>query len=529
MAAGGPCPGPPAIFFHRAGEMTYAVEMLDIVKHFPDVIANDGVTLTVESGTIHAVIGENGAGKSTLMGVLYGLHRPDSGKIRINGDPVTLNSPQDAIALNIGMVHQHFMLTPSLTVTENIVLGATRTRWGLIDLTTAKKSIAEISSRYGLAIDLDARVYDLSVGAMQRVEILKTLYRGAQILILDEPTAVLTPTETHSLFDILQRLAEQNHTILFISHKLKEVLRISQRVSVMRSGKIAGEVESAETDDNELARLMVGRDVVFRVEKKPAVPGDPVLKVKSLSAYSNRRLPCLRQVSFEVCRGEIVGIAGVEGNGQSELAEVLTGLRTASGGSVTYIDRDITHLSVRRRRELGIAHIPEDRLKTGADIHSSVADNLIVNTYHKMPLSRWAVFNPLEINTMASRLINQFSVATTGSNMPLESLSGGNIQKIVLARELEGDPDLLIASQPTRGVDVGAIEFIHQQLILLRENMHGILLISADLDEILSLSDRILVMYEGAIVGEVTGTDANEKTVGLLMAGAHNDTNTMVP
>jgi simple sugar transport system ATP-binding protein len=508
--------------------MIYAVEMLEIVKHFPDVIANDRVTLMVESGTIHAVIGENGAGKSTLMGVLYGLHRPDSGKIRINGDPVTLNSPQDAIALNIGMVHQHFMLTPSLTVTENIVLGATRTRWGLLDLTTAKKSIAEISFRYGLAIDLDAKVYDLSVGAMQRVEILKTLYRGAQILILDEPTAVLTPTETDSLFDILQRLAEQNHTILFISHKLKEVLRISQRVSVMRSGRIAGEVETAETDENELARLMVGRDVVFRVEKKPAAPGHPVLKVKRLAAYSNRRLPCLRQVSFEVRRGEIVGIAGVEGNGQSELAEVLTGLRTASGGSVTYKDQNITHLSVRRRRELGIAHIPEDRLKTGADIHSSVADNLIVNTYHKMPLSRWTVFNPLEINAMAGRLINQFSVATAGTNIPLESLSGGNIQKIVLAREFEGDPDLLIASQPTRGVDVGAIEFIHQQLILLRENMHGILLISADLDEILSLSDRILVMYEGAIVGEIAGADATEKTVGLLMAGAHNDADTMV-
>ena len=508
--------------------MTYAVEMLDIVKHFQDVIANDGVTLTVESGTIHAVIGENGAGKSTLMRVLYGLHRPDSGKIHINGDPVTLNSPQDAIALNIGMVHQHFMLTPSLTVTENIVLGATRARWGLLDLTTAKKSIAEISFRYGLAIDLDAKVYDLSVGAMQRVEILKTLYRGAQILIMDEPTAVLTPTETDSLFNILQRLAEQNHTILFISHKLKEVLRISQRVSVMRSGKIAGEVETAETDENELARLMVGRDVVFRVEKKPAAPGDPVLKVKRLSAYSNRRLPCLRQVSFEVRRGEIVGIAGVEGNGQSELAEVLTGLRTASGGSITYIDQNITHLSVRRRRELGIAHIPEDRLKTGADIHSSVAENLIVNTYHKMPLSRWTVFNPLEINAMAGRLINQFSVATAGTNMPLESLSGGNIQKIVLARELEGDPDLLIASQPTRGVDVGAIEFIHQQLILLRENMHGILLISADLDEILSLSDRILVMYEGAIVGEIAGADATEKIVGLLMAGAHNEADTMV-
>ena len=528
MATGWPCSGPSAILFHGAGEMTYAVEMLDIVKHFPEVIANDGVTLTVESGTIHAVIGENGAGKSTLMGVLYGLHRPDSGKIRINGDPVKLNSPQDAIAQNIGMVHQHFMLTPSLTVTENIVIGATRTRWGLINLTTAKKSIAEISSRFGLDIDLDAKVYDLSVGAMQRVEILKTLYRGAQILIMDEPTAVLTPTETDSLFDILQRLSEQNHTILFISHKLKEVLRISQRVSVMRSGKIAGEVEIAKTDENELARLMVGRDVVFRVEKKPVTPGDPVLKINSLSAYNNRRLPCLRQVSFEVCRGEIVGIAGVEGNGQSELAEVLSGLRIASGGSITYKDRNINHLSVRRRRKLGIAHIPEDRLKTGADIHSSVAENLIVNTYHEMPLSRWTIFNPLEISTMAGRLINQFSVATAGTDLPLESLSGGNIQKIVLARELEGDPDLLIASQPTRGIDVGAIEFIHQQLILLRENMHAILLISADLDEILSLSDRILVMYEGAIIGEIAGADATEKTVGLLMAGARHEADTTV-
>jgi simple sugar transport system ATP-binding protein len=509
--------------------MTYAVEMLDIVKRFPDVVANDGVTLTVESGTIHAVIGENGAGKSTLMGVLYGLHRPDSGNIRTNGEPVTINSPQDAIALNIGMVHQHFMLAPSLTVAENIVLGVTRTRWGLIDLITAKKSIAEISSRYGLAIDLDAKVYDLSVGAMQRVEILKTLYRGAQILIMDEPTSVLTPAETDSLFDILKRLAEQNHTIIFISHKLKEILRISQQVSVMRNGKIAGEVETAGTDENELARLMVGRDVVFRIEKKPAAPGDPVLKVKSLSAYSNRRLPCLRKVSFEVCRGEIVGIAGVEGNGQSELAEVLTGLRPASEGSITCIDRNIIHLSVRQRRELGIAHIPEDRLKTGADIYSSITENLIINTYHKRPLSRWTVFNPPEINALAGRLINRFNVATVDTNMPLESLSGGNIQKVVLARELEGDPDLLIASQPTRGVDVGAIEFIHQQLILLRDSMHGILLISADLDEILSLSDRILVMYEGAFIGEIAGKDATEEKIGLLMAGAHDDAATMVP
>ena len=505
----------------------YIHKSYHIDKHEIHVLK--GVDLSIDSGQLVTILGPSGAGKSTLMGVLYGLQRPDSGKIRINGDPVTLNSPQDAIALNIGMVHQHFMLTPSLTVTENIVLGATRTRWGLLDLTTAKKSIAEISLRYGLAIDLDAKVYDLSVGAMQRVEILKTLYRGAQILIMDEPTAVLTPTETDSLFDILQRLAAQNHTILFISHKLKEVLRISQRVSVMRSGMIVGEVETAETDENGLARLMVGRDVVFRVEKKPAAPGDPVLKVKRLSALSNRHLPCLRQVSFEVCRGEIVGIAGVEGNGQSELAEVLTGLRTASGGSITYIDRNITHLGVRGRRELGLAHIPEDRLKTGADIHSSVAENLIVNTYHKMPLSRWTVLNPLEISAMAGRLINQFSVATAGTNMPLESLSGGNIQKIILARELEGDPDLLIASQPTRGVDVGAIEFIHQQLILLRENMHGILLISADLDEILSLSDRILVMYEGAIIGEIAGADATEKAVGLLMAGALNEADTMVP
>ena len=500
--------------------MELTVELLGIVKRFGGVLANDDVTIRFRRGRIHAVIGENGAGKSTLMNVLYGLHQPDSGEIKVRGEPVSIRDAHDAIALRIGMVHQHFMLSPSLTVLENIVLGRVPGRLGIVNRAAALRSVREVGSRYGLDVALNARVRDLSVGAMQRVEILKALYRGAQILILDEPTAVLIPAEVDQLFDILRHLAHQGCTVVFISHKLKEVLRISDRVSVMRGGRVVGEVETAATDEQELARLMVGRDVIFRVSKDAATPGAPILRVSGLAAEDNRRLPAIRGVDFDVRAGEIVGIAGVEGNGQTELAEVLTGLRLATGGSIRLRESDITRASTRRRHRLGIGHIPEDRLTTGTDLESTIAENLVLNRYYRRPLSRWGILNMSSIRAFATGLVGRFNVVAPRVDAPIKELSGGNIQKAILARVLNDEPVLLIAAQPTRGVDVGAIEYIHSEIIRLRDEGNGVLLISAELDEIIGLSDRILVMFEGAIVGEVAGTEASEHALGMLMTGA---------
>ena len=500
--------------------MEVTVELLRIVKRFGTVLANDDVTVRFRRGEIHAVIGENGAGKSTLMNVLYGLYQPDSGEIRVRDQPVSIRTSHDAIAMRIGMVHQHFMLSPSLTVLENIVLGHAPGRLGIVNRAAAARSVREVGSRYGLDVMLNARVRDLSVGAMQRVEILKTLYRGAEILILDEPTAVLIPAEVEQLFEILRHLANQGCTVVFISHKLKEVLRISDRISVMRGGKLVGEVKTAATDEQELARLMVGRDVVFRVSKDASAPRQPVLQVRGLAAEDNRRLPAIRGVDFDVREGEIVGIAGVEGNGQTELAEVLTGLRPATSGSIRLRDADITRASTRHRHRLGIGHIPEDRLAMGTDLESTVAENLVLNRYYRRPLSRWGVLNMSGIRMFATGLVERFNVAAPRVDAPIKELSGGNIQKAILARVLNDEPVLLIAAQPTRGVDVGAIEYIHQEIIRLRDQGNGVLLISAELDEIIGLSDRILVMFEGAIVGELAGTEASEHALGLLMTGA---------
>jgi simple sugar transport system ATP-binding protein len=499
--------------------MSYAVEMTSITKEFPGVVANDNVTFQVRGGEIHALVGENGAGKTTLMNVLYGLYHPDSGQIKIRGQEVTIHDPHQAIELGVGMVHQHFMLVPSLTVMENVVLGKTPTRFALIDARQANEAIMEISEQYSLAVNPQAKVYELSVGEMQRVEILKALYRGADILILDEPTAVLTPQETTELFHILRGLAEQERAIIFITHKLKEVLAISDRVTVMRNGEVTGLVETSDTDEQELARLMVGRDVVFRVEKSPAKVGQEILRVANLHAVDDRGLPALKSVSFCVRLGQIVGVAGVEGNGQTELVEVLNGLRRATDGSVHYRGTDMTQASPRKRRELGISHIPEDRLRLGVNLDCTIEENLVLNTYYQPPLARSILLNLNKIEEYSDSLVERFNIITPTSKLPASSLSGGNMQKLVLAREMGGDPDLLIAAQPTRGVDVGAIEYIHQQIIQLRDRGHGVLLVSAELDEILSLSDRILVMYEGEIVGDFVGGSVSEEELGLYMLG----------
>lgn len=499
--------------------LTYVLEMQDITKRFPGVLANDRVTLCVEAGTIHALVGENGAGKTTLMNILYGLYRPDSGRIILRGKPVTVQDPSHAISLGMSMVHQHFMLAPSLTVAENVVLGRTPTRAIFTDMRRAENLVREISARYGLAVDPQARVRELSVGIMQRVEIVKALYRGADILILDEPTAVLTPQETRELFTVLKTLSDQGKTIIFITHKLKEVMTVSKRVTVMRDGRVSGELETARTEEHELARLMVGRDVVLRVEKPPAQPGEPVLSVDGLCSLNDQGLPALRDVSFQVNRGEILGVAGVEGNGQTELAEVLTGLRPSTSGTMLYRGRDVTHVPPRRLREMGQAHIPEDRLKRGVSTQCTIKENLILTRYYRDPLSQKRILSQARVDEYARRLIDQYSIAAPEPELPISTLSGGNMQRVVLAREMAESPELLIAAQPTRGVDVAATEYIHNQIVALRSSGHAVLLISADLDEIMSLSDRIIVLEGGRIVGQVAAADASEEELGLLMAG----------
>ncbi|HEY7125680.1 MAG TPA: ABC transporter ATP-binding protein [Ktedonobacterales bacterium] len=502
-------------------EAPLAVEMRHIRKAWPGVVANDDVSLSVREGEIHALVGENGAGKSTLMNILYGLIRPNSGEIAIHGQTVRISGPRDAIKLGIGMVHQHFMLIPPLTVAENIVLGhepgGTYSRY---QQQQARERIAEISRQYGLHIDPDAVTGQLSVGQQQRVEILKVLYRGAQILILDEPTGVLTPQETQELFVVLRGLVAQGKTIIFITHKLREVLELSDRVTVLRRGRVVGHLITRDTSKEEIARMMVGREVLLRVDKTPAKPGDVLLRVEHLTADSARGLAALRDVSFEVHTGEILGIAGVEGNGQSELVEVITGLRKATGGHVWLGEHAITNKTARQVRREGVAHIPEDRRESGLVLSYTIGNNLILGRH------RWAQFSLRglllrlkQIFSWATRLIREFDIRAPGPITPASALSGGNQQKIVVARELSAEPKLLVASQPTRGVDIGAIEFIHRRLVAQRDAGAAILLVSAELDEIRSLSDRIAVMYEGRIVS-VESPEVSEERLGLLMAGA---------
>jgi simple sugar transport system ATP-binding protein len=498
----------------------YAVEMRGITKQFPGVLANDQVDLAVHPGEIHALVGENGAGKSTLMNILYGLVHADSGEILIDGKPAHIGGARDAITHGIGMVHQHFMLIPVFTVGENVMLGREPvTGPDFYDRAKARAEIAALARKYGLALDPDARMDDLPVGLQQRAEIMKVLYRGAKILVLDEPTGVLTPQESNELFAVLRDLVKTGKTIIFISHKLREVLDISDRITVMRRGKVVGHLVTKDTSEQEIATMMVGREVLLRVDKKPAQPGPVTFKVEDLTASSDRGVPALKGVSFELRQGEILGIAGVEGNGQSELVEVLAGTRRATGGRVLLSDKDVTSFDARTERDAGIAFIPEDRRGTGLVLNYSVADNLILGR-QRNPRFAWRelVLRLLAIREWARRLVKEFDIRTPSIETAARNLSGGNQQKIIVAREMASRPKVLLAAQPTRGVDIGAIEFIHRRIVAERDQGAAVLLVSAELDEIRSLSDRIAVIYEGKIVSIEPG-DAPEERLGLLMTG----------
>ena len=497
-----------------------ALEMREVTKAFPGVIANDHVSLSVRPGEIHALVGENGAGKTTLMNVLYGLVHADGGEILIDGRAVRIGGPRDAIAHGIGMVHQHFMLIPVFTVGENVMLGREPVLPGdIYNRGRARQEITELTRRYGLALDPDARTGDLPVGLQQRVEIVKVLYRGANILILDEPTGVLTPQESTELFSVLRDLVKGGKTIIFISHKLREVLEISDRITVMRRGKVVGHLVTKDTTEQEIATAMVGREVLLRVDKKPATPGPVTFKVENLTAASDRGVAALKGVSFELHQGEIFGIAGVEGNGQSELVEVLAGTRRATGGRVMLGDKDVTTFDARTEREAGIAFIPEDRRGTGLVLAYSVADNLILGR-QRSPAFSWhqVLLRLVAVRQWAKRLVKEFDIRTPSVDTAARNLSGGNQQKIIVAREMASRPRVLLAAQPTRGVDIGAIEFIHRRIVAERDEGTAVLLVSAELDEIRSLSDRIAVIYEGRIVS-IEPANSPEERLGLLMTG----------
>lgn len=497
------------------------VQMRGIVKQFPGVVANAGVDFDLLPGEIHALLGENGAGKTTLMNVLYGLYHPDAGEIYLHGRPVSFASPREAIACGLGMVHQHFMLVNPITVADNIVLGQRSPREPLLeDSRVVCNRLRALSEQYGLAIHPEAEVWKLSVGEQQRVEILKTLYRGAEVLILDEPTAVLTPQEVDELLAILERLAGEGKSIVFISHKLDEVLSASNRITVLRDGKVVDTVPASSVDKHSLARMMVGRDVLLTVAKAPAKPAETRLRVSNLWANSNRGLPALRGVNFEVRSGEILGIAGVAGNGQSELEEVIAGLRRATAGQVLLCNHDTTHCSPHQVGQVGLAHIPSDRYRMGLLPDFTVAENLFLQRIGEAPFTRRGVLDWDAIRREAQALITAYNVRGATVDTPAGSLSGGNAQKMILARELSRRPKVLLAAQPTRGLDVSAIEYVHQQLVAQRDAGVAILLISTELDEILTLSDRIAVMYEGEIVGVVEAATADVNDIGLMMAGS---------
>ena len=496
------------------------VELRGITKQFPGVLANDRVNFDVNAGEVHALLGENGAGKSTLMKILYGLYQPDAGEILINGQPVTFKSPADALRNGIGMVHQHFQLVPSFTVAENVSLGLPSGKAGVLDPATVGARIRELAKQYGLSVDPDACVWQLAVGQQQRVEIVKILYRGAQLLVLDEPTAVLTPQEVDDLFVTLRQMAHEGHSIIFISHKLHEVLAISQRVTVLRDGRSVGTYPTAQMTKAELARLMVGREVMLQYNRPAPKPGEARLQIENVTARGDRGTDALCGVSLTVRAGEILGLAGVSGNGQRELGEVLTGLRPATQGRVVLNGRDVTNASPDQRIDAGQAANPEERMREGVITDFSVSENLILQDNGKSPYSHRGFMDFKEIAKQSARLVESFRVKTPSLETPVKNLSGGNIQKLILARELNRKPSVLIAAQPTRGVDIGASEYIHLRLLEQRALGTATLLISEDLDEIRALSDRIAVIYEGRIVGIVDGPTATAEELGLMMAGS---------
>jgi simple sugar transport system ATP-binding protein len=501
--------------------MAALIEMKDIVKVYPNgVVANDGVNLSIEKGEIHALVGENGAGKSTLMKILYGMERPTSGEIIVDGKTVNFRSSHDAIAAGIGMVHQNFMLVPSFTIAENIVLGEEPVRNSLLDNHKMLSVTNELAQKYGLRVDPEAVVEVVNVGMRQRAEILKTLYRGADILILDEPTAVLTPQETQELFQSIRQLVKQGKTVIFITHKLREVQEISDRVTVMRGGRVMGTLKSKDATREGLAHLMVGREVFLNVKKPPHKRGDCVMKVKDLTYISETGRLILDKMSFNLYAGEILGIAGVEGNGQTELVEILSGLRPANGGSVEVGGRNVISKTPREVREAGVAHIPEDRLTNGLALSESIDENLIVDRYDRPPFRRNISLDYEEVDQLGKEMIKEFDIRTPNGELPVSSLSGGNMQKVIVAREFSSSPKLLIAAQPTRGIDVGATEFIREQLVRKRTEGTSILLVSADLAEVMDLSDRIIAIYEGKITGVFPdASKATEEELGLYMLG----------
>ncbi|HEX9424800.1 MAG TPA: ABC transporter ATP-binding protein [Pyrinomonadaceae bacterium] len=501
------------------------LELRNITKRFGAVLANDHINIVVKPGTIHAIVGENGAGKSTAMRIAYGFYKADEGEILVDGHVHNVETPHDAIALGIGMVHQHFMLVDTMTVAENIVLGAEPGNGVALDLAKASVEIRRLSEEFKLAVNPNVIIEHLSVGQQQRVELLKALYRHARLLILDEPTAVLTPQEVDEFFSILRRMREQGKTVVIITHKLAEVLAISDEVTVMRDGRVVGRLQTKETSAAELARLMVGREVLLRVEKPDARPGSAELNVRDLSVVARGGAKRVDNVSFEVRKGEILGIAAVEGNGQTELIEALAGLISPSqlSGQILFGNRDITHEGARLRRELGIAHIPEDRHRRGLLLEFNLAENSILGVHYRNPIVTYAgvLLDNAAIRSRANEIIEGFDVRPANPDLPARSLSGGNQQKLIIGREFKVDPKLLLVSQPTRGVDIGAIEFIHRKLVNLRDAGCAVLLVSAELEEVTSLSDRLLIIHEGRIVGEVNPKSATIEEIGLLMTRGH--------
>ena len=506
-------------------ELEPVLEVRGITKRFPGVLANDHIDLTLYKGHVLGLLGENGAGKSTLMNLIYGLYAPDEGEILVNGVPVEIAGPEDAIAKGIGMVHQHFQLVDVLTVTENVMLGNETVKGLLLDRQSARQRILQISEQYGLDVDPDAVIHDLPVGIQQRVEIIKALYRDADILILDEPTAVLTPQETRGLFQIMQTLLDKGVSIIFITHKLKEVLEICDEITVLRRGKVAGHADPQQSTEQSLASLMVGRDVVLQIEKEPGQQQELIMEIRNLRVTDERGVPVVENVSLDVYAGEILGIAGVQGNGQTELIEAITGLRHIESGQVILMGENITNASPRHITELGSAHVPEDRQRMGMVMPFQVMFNMVLNSYHKLPFSTGILVNEDAIEEQAQQLVQEYDVRPPHIHVPIGDLSGGNQQKVIIAREFSRPVRLLIAAQPTRGLDVGSIEFIHKQIVRMRDTGTAVLLVSSELDEILSLSDRVAVMFDGHIIDVLPIEAADRDTVGLRMAGSLDNVN----